>query len=708
MNDLKFQVAILGDGHREMDAARKICPSPGFQRTRSGGGRLRSSAGLKPASILPRACLSSVVAGIIGLNLAGALPRAMAVEKTPSLKTAKVRPVHFGRDVKPILALNCFKCHALGREKGEFNMDSREAFLKGGESGNPVKPGHPDESLLIQLVSGNDAEKRMPPRKESSEPLSAAKIAVLRNWIDQGLDWSEDKSANPYQLALRPVNVPPGDGHPIDRLLASYFERHNVTPARPVTDGLFARRVFLDLIGVLPTRAELQAFDADTRHDKRERLVRSLLGEHETFVGHWMSFWMDHLRIGSALDAAVFDNDKSVKPRQWLEAKLRAGDTFDGFVRDIFTGEFLDVYGDSVAPQGEVANAQGRPEMQSAQILSQAFLGVRLQCASCHDSFVDSWTLSEAWGLASALGPDSLEMARCEVPTGERAAPRFLFPELGGIEESLSVAGRRQRVAELMTSTRNGLFARTIVNRLWARLFGRGLIEPVDEMIEQEPWNAEVLDWLAGELIRQKFDLKKLIETIVSSRVYQLPAGNPKMLKPELGAAERDVATASRPSHSNDASAFVFTGPLFRRLTAEQVVDALYLVGSPSTNHPVRPARRAWQQVNDPLMRALGRPDRNVIVTTRSSDPNPLQSLELMNGERLEELVMNAARQLIRQAGNSDRALIESAYLQLLARQPSAAELARVRETHGQLRDEDSVADLLWALLMLPEFQFIR
>ena len=232
--------------------------------------------------------------------------------------------------------------------------------------------------------------------------------------------------------------------------ITEYFEQHSIKPAKPVEDGVFARRVYPDIIGLLPSRSELQAFEADTNPEKRIRLVGRLLEEHSLFVGHWMSFWMDHLRIGSALDSAVFDNNNTEKPRQWLEERLKAGDTIDDLVRNILTGEFLDWYATSIAPKGEVATAQGRPEMQSAHILSQVFLGVRLQCASCHDSFVDRWKLSEAWGLASALSVEPLEMSRCEVRTGEFAEPRFLFPELGEIDQNLGTSGRRTRLAELM------------------------------------------------------------------------------------------------------------------------------------------------------------------------------------------------------------------------------------------------------------------
>lgn len=613
------------------------------------------------------------------------------------------RSITFGRDVKPILREHCFECHGNGRSKGELNMDSRESLLRGSESGRVVELGRSQESMLIEMVSGPDPD--IPPEDEG-DPLSDDQVSVLTQWIDQGVDWSDEDYVEPYHLALKPVTLPDGEGHPIDRIITDYFKRHGIKPAKPVEDGVFARRVFLDIIGLLPPRSELQAFEADSNPEKRMRLVSRLLEEHSLFVGHWMSFWMDHLRIGSALDSAVFDNNNTEKPLQWLEERLKAGDTIDDLVRNIFTGEFLDWYATSIAPKGEVATAQGRPEMQSAHILSQVFLGVRLQCASCHDSFVDRWKLSEAWGLASALSVESLEMSRCEVRTGEFAEPRFLFPELGEIDQTLGTAGRRTRLAELMVSPRNGLLPRTMVNRLWARLLGRGLIEPVDEMIEHKPWNAALLEWLAAEFVRQDYDLKKLIELIVTSKAYQLPAGKPITKEKKAQTSKASLHEGSSRDLSN--SDFVFNGPLPRRLTAEQIVDSLDALASPEAGRQARSAERAWQQPNDALMRALGRPDRNVVVTQRSGTTSPLQSLELMNSERLEELVTKAAATLVSQEGNSTGALVETVYRHLLGRRPSNAELRHMRKAFGRTLHERSVADLIWVIVMKPEFQLIR
>ena len=227
--------------------------------------------------------------------------------------------------------------------------------------------------------------------------------------------------------------------------------------------------------------------------------------------------------------------------------------------------------------------------------------------------------------MASVLSVESLEMSRCEVRTGELAEPRFLFPELGEIDPTLGTSGRRTRLAELMVSPRNGLLPRTMVNRLWARLLGRGLIEPVDEMIEHKPWNAALLEWLAAEFVRQDYDLKKLIELIVTSNAYQLPAGKP--ITKEMKAQTSKASLHEGSSRDLSNSDFVFYGPLPRRLTAEQIVDSLDALASPEAARQASSVERAWQQPNDAFMRALGRPDRNVVITQRSGTTSPLQSL---------------------------------------------------------------------------------
>lgn len=427
--------------------------------------------------------------------------------------------VDFARDVLPILAHRCRKCHGSDRAEGGFRLDSREAALRGGENGPAVTPGKSDASRLISRITSNDPDARMPP---GDAPLPDREIEVLRAWIDAGFAWDVNAEAKPYAMQLREVRPPPGEGHPIDRLLAPYFTKAGVRRTELVSDEVFARRVFYDLIGLPPTPEELQAFLADESPDRREKLVRRVLNDHDAYVGHWMTFWSDHLQVGSSVAGAVFNGDGTAGPRDWLRRKLAENRGYNHFVNDVITGGFLDLYGRSLAPPGEETSAALSAPMQSATMTAHVFLGVQLKCASCHDSFIDRWRMDDTWGLASALADRDLEIVRCDVPTGRTAKPAFPFPEVGKIAPGLDRRQRLRRVGQLVVDGRNGLFHRTIANRLWARLFGRGLVEPLDEMIEHDPWHPDLLEWLALELRRKGYSLKELLFVLVTSDAYRM------------------------------------------------------------------------------------------------------------------------------------------------------------------------------------------
>ena len=276
-----------------------------------------------------------------------------------------------------------------------------------------------------------------------------------------------------------------------------------------------------------------------------------------------------------------------------------------------------------------VVNASQTPEMQAAQNISQVFMGVNLKCASCHDSFINDWQLADAYGLASIYADRPLEMVECDQPTGKTASMKFLYPELGSIDPASPKGVRLDQLMHALIGPDNGRLARTIVNRLWARFMGRGLVEPVDDM-EQASWYPDLLDWLAEDLVAHGYDLKRTMTVILTSRAYQRVAVSP-------------VAA--------DAS-YVFRGPETRRLTAEQFVDAVSAVTGvwqdapdarvnvalvPADAVPPRDRTRAALVAATPLMLALGRPNREQVVTTRTGTATTLQTLELLNGPTLSD-----------------------------------------------------------------------
>ncbi|MCB1087492.1 MAG: DUF1553 domain-containing protein, partial [Verrucomicrobiae bacterium] len=191
--------------------------------------------------------------------------------------------------------------------------------------------------------------------------------------------------------------------------------------------------------------------------------------------------------------------------------------------------------------------------------------GINMKCASCHDSFIDRWKLQDAYSLAAVFSTEPVEVHRCDKGTGEIAKAAWIFPELGNVIPEAPQPERLAQLARLMTHPDNGRFTRTLVNRIWHRLMGRGIVHPVDAMHTQ-PWSEDLLDWLAADFSENDYDLKRLIRRIASSRAYQAP----------MAATPSDAA----------AEAYVYHGPIARRMTAEQFIDAVWTITGTAPSAP--------------------------------------------------------------------------------------------------------------------------
>ncbi|MSU62248.1 MAG: DUF1549 domain-containing protein [Pedosphaera sp.] len=479
----------------------------------------------------------------------------MTPEQTAKLPTPALHSVNFSSEIKPILEASCMKCHGRGKSKGGFSIETRETFLKGGDTGAAIVSGRSEESLMIELVMGFDPDSVMPKKGSKLKP---EQIALLRAWIDQGAKWDGGVTFGklPPQN-LQPANpaLPAGadafvSRNSIDMILEGHFAKHGLKPGEPVDDRVFARRVYLDAIGMLPTPDELAGFLSDPATDKRNLLVRRLLADNQRYAEHWLTFWNDLLRNDYKGTGYIDNGRKQITG--WLYEALATNMRYDRFVRELIDpNSESEGFAKGILWRGTV-NASQTPPIQAAQNISQVFMGVNLKCASCHDSFINDWTLADAYGLANIYADEPLEMVHCDKPTGLKAVSQFIYPELGGIDGNLPKAERTRRLAEIMTQRQNARLTRTVVNRLWARFMGRGLVEPVDDM-ERPAWSPELLDWLATDLTENRYNLKKTIERILTSQAYQL---------------------AATPA-TEQGKDYVFRGPLVRRLSAEQYLDAL-------------------------------------------------------------------------------------------------------------------------------------
>ena len=763
---------------------------------------------------------------------------------------AAAGPVSYDRDVKPLLVSRCYACHGNGTRLGGFAVDSREGVLTGGQVHPGVVPGSSAKSYLIKLVQGDVPGEVMPAR---GPRLTPAEVGLLRAWIDQGVSFGSAKSVlwtpplAPRHPKLPPAKPRSGLTNPVDRLLQPYFAANKIVPPALADDRTFARRVSLDTVGLLPQPDELDAFVRDRRPDKRARLVQRLLADDTAYADHWLTFWNDMLRNDYA-GTGYIDGGRT-QITDWLYGALWHNLPYDKFVSQL-VAPTPDSAGftNGIVWRGTV-NASQTPAMQAAQNVSQVFLGVNLKCASCHNSFVSSWKLADAYGMAGVYSTSDgpLEMVRCDKPTGQTAPIKFIYPALGTIDGSAPREKRMAQLAAVLTSPANGRLTRTFVNRLWAKLMGRGLIEPTDEM-DSRPWDPDLLDWLASDFADHGYDVKRTIGLIVTSRAYQMP-------------------TVGQPSERTDD--YHFTGPTVKRMSAEQFCDAVSrLTGVwPSPADPMRivsglpqppPGRQAtikfqsgviksgsvavdlditgarslslvvtnggsgtvaddwadwaeptltgpkgtikltdlkWASATtgygmvqidkniigkplrldgktfangigthansvityllppgltrfratagpdtgaleegkgvttlaffvltgdrslvetraalaqaDPLQRALGRPNREQVVTERLTAATTLQALELTNGETLAGMLDAGAARWAADRSQPPTHLVNALYLQALGRPPTLAERKAALSEIGSPVRPDGVQDLLWALVMLPEFQLV-
>jgi hypothetical protein len=571
-------------------------------------------------------------------------------------------------------------------------------MLNGGRSGAAVKPGNGGGSLIVQRIRAAVAP-RMP---LGGEALPDSEITVIRNWIDQGARPTPSSAPAKAKweplLTLKTPTLPSSPWKnwtdPVDRFTAKYLAAHDVTDPPVVGDAEFARRVYLDIWGLLPDPAQLRAFLADTRPDKRRQLANALLTDNTKYAENWISYWNDLLRNDEGVVYySETANRKTITP--WLLNALETNKPYDQWIVELLSpAKETDPDGFLIGVnwRGAVSASQ-TPALQASQNSAQIFLGINLKCNSCHDSFISKWRLKDAYALASYFSTEEkLQLYRCDVAQDQFVSAAFLYPELDRSLPSTSVADRRAAAAAIFTDPRNGRMPRTLVNRIWAKLMGRGIVEDVDDM-DGEPWNPELLDWLAGDFASGGYDLKRLIGTIIASRTYQLPA------------IARSSATPGE---------YMFGGPELRRLTAEQFADAVAAItgdwhvstpaggrgpggasgqpgpggqagialisGAPTDaaglgflrggrggavpaqvpggsrgghppNVPVPITSgnyvREWRIAGYALTRALGRPIRDQVYSNRETQATVVQALELVNGEALNHWLWRGARRML-------------------------------------------------------------
>lgn len=638
----------------------------------------------------------------IAENSCPCLIAASAVIVSSLAMAAGPEPVDFAHQIAPILRQHCAECHGGTKAEGGFSINTRELML----DAKVVTNGDSSDSYLVELITAGDSEYQMPP--EGKPRVAEEQILLLKRWIDAGLLWESgytfgEKTYEP-QLAPRQPELPsPTDGrtNPIDRVIDAHLALEGTNRPPPMDDAAYYRRVSLDLVGLLPDPKRVVEFTANNDPKKRDALVDELLSDRPAYAQHWLTFWNDLLRNDYEGTGYIDGGRKSIS--RWLYCALLENKPYDQFVRELIAPtQESDGFINGIKWRGGVNASQIR-EIQFAQNVPQVFLGINLKCASCHDSFIDRWTLEETYNLAAVYSKRELEIHRCDKPTGKVATAKWLFPELGEVDASLPQPKRLEQLAGLMTHEGNGRFRRTIVNRLWCQLMGRGIVHPTDAM-HNRPWNEDLLDLLANYLLDNDYDIKRVLRLIATSQAYQSPS----------------AVVREHPA----AEDYVYEGPTAKRMTAEQFVDAVWQITGTGPQQPHKnaaeflpPAKsdqththyRASLVACDLLMRSLGRPNREQVVTSRPSVLAMLPALDLSNSPILVESLDEGAQRIADEfAGRTTQALIHKLYFEALSREPNAEELQIATKIVGLALSKRGIEDLLWAILMLPEFQIIR
>lgn len=462
--------------------------------------------------------------------------------------------IDFVHQIVPVLKEHCTECHGGEEAKGGFSLNTRELFL----DDETAIPGEAEKSYFIELILDSDPDYQMPPEKKARVPKE--QVQLLKQWVDEGMKWEPGFTFGEptYEPPLKPrrpalPQVTDARGNPIDRIIDHYLSENALPRPEPIDDATFLRRVSLDLTGLLPTPGEARNFLSDASPDKRTQLIEDLLSRDIAYTEHWLTFWNDLLR--NDYDGTGFITGGRTQISEWLYDSLKSNKPFDQMVRELVAPKDKSSSGfiDGIKWRGTVSAGQTLP-IQFSQSISQSFLGINMKCASCHDSFIDRWTLSDAYGLAAIYSEEPLEIHRCDKPIGETASAAWLFPEIGKLDSSKDKAERLRQLAHLMTHPDNGRVPRTIVNRLWGQLMGHGIVHPLDAM-QTEPWNEDLLDWLASDFQDNGYDLKHTLRLITNSQAYQ-----------------------SQTTEQKETAEFVYDGPRTKRMTAEAFVDAIWQI----------------------------------------------------------------------------------------------------------------------------------
>ncbi len=484
----------------------------------------------------------------------------------------------------------------------------------------------------------------------------------------------------------------------IDTIAFDKLKQLQILPSELCTDEEFVRRACLDVTGRLPKVDESLAFLNDAAPDKRERLIDELLDSPD-YAAFWTLKWGDILRSNSKKLSAPGVQ----KFRQWIFDQVRNDTPLDRFARELLTATGS-VY------QNPAANywRASRDPNDATETTAQLFLGIRIQCAKCHNHPFERWSQDNYYGIAAAFtrigrkpGTNSTDdEVIFTQPSGEIQQPRSgqmmkVHLLLKGDVDVPAEQDRRAVFAQWLTGADNPFFAKAAVNRIWGHLMGRGIVEPVDDFRDSNPpSNAALLDELTRQFVENGYSTKWAIRTIMRSRLYQL---------------------SSRKNDFNKDDEIYASHATTRLLSAEQLLDAIcHVTGVPETFEGVPVGTRAVELADPPtehyFLKIFGQPQREMACQCeRSSESNLSQALQMINGPVVHNKLRDKACRITQmmEQSKSDAEIIETLYLAALSRKPAPEEMDAATKYISAAADrKQGLEDVGWAVVNSKEFLF--
>jgi hypothetical protein len=484
----------------------------------------------------------------------------------------------------------------------------------------------------------------------------------------------------------------------VDELVDAKLKNLRILPSGLCNDETFLRRAYIDIVGLLPSAEEVSKFVENKNSAKRDQLIDELLARPE-FVNLWALKWSELLQIRTPQQQNQGNYKSTLAYYTWIRTQLENNVPMNEVARQL-----IDSNGSNLV-EPAVNYYQGETDpMKIAEDTAQAFFGIHIQCAQCHNHPFDRWTMDDYRGFVAFFtqvgrkpGEDPRERIVFNRGSGESNHPvgnRVVPPKfLGGEAPDTKEKDRRQVLADWVAMPENPYFARHVANLIWAQYMGRGIIEPVDDVrISNPASNPELLDALAKRLIENKFDLRTMVREVCTSRTYQ---------------------QTTRPNDTNGSDERNFAKATIRRMRAEVMLDCISEVTETKDRFRGLPIEARAVQIADGkttnyFLSTFGRSKRENICSREEVGPTLSQALHLINGDTVEQKISEGGVVKKMIASNKTPVeIVQELYLRCFGRQPSAEEILKLEPTWGVTEEQPAVLhDVFWALMNAKEFMF--